>query len=188
MDNDVLEGSLQPQQAGSVQSVSFVLNQPAKCHAYFVALRAFDKVENAAKVSNLARFFVNGEPKDCHHSDKKNGRKHKPVGGQLIRTTMPSSEDHTTAEVGIQMEETEETLVVLLSNHKFSVSASAFGLFLIVGLLVVLVAVILQMLRKRRHMYKPMLIPKWRTIERYFLCNPVNQQFPLEGKIRFEKL
>lgn len=56
-------GSLEPRQAGTVQSVAFLLPvDPLKDRPYYVALRAVDKADKVSPVSNLARFYITEDP------------------------------------------------------------------------------------------------------------------------------
>ncbi|KAI9559825.1 hypothetical protein GHT06_013832 [Daphnia sinensis] len=57
-EDDLVAGSLEPIEAGSLQTATFTLSDIQRERPYYVALRAVDKADNAGQVSNLVIFFV----------------------------------------------------------------------------------------------------------------------------------
>lgn len=61
-EDDVEDGSLQPEEAGYSQFVLVVLSNIQRDKPYYVALRAIDKAKKISRVSNMAAFFVPVKP------------------------------------------------------------------------------------------------------------------------------
>uniref|UniRef100_A0A0P6FLQ1 Calcium-activated chloride channel regulator 4, 30 kDa form n=1 Tax=Daphnia magna TaxID=35525 RepID=A0A0P6FLQ1_9CRUS len=57
-EDDLVAGSLEPIEAGSLQTATFMLSDIQRERPYYVALRAVDKANNTGQVSNLVVFFV----------------------------------------------------------------------------------------------------------------------------------
>ncbi|KAI9559824.1 hypothetical protein GHT06_013831 [Daphnia sinensis] len=57
-EDDLVAGSLEPIEAGSLQTATFRLTEVRPGRPYYVTLRAVDKADNAGPVSNLGVFFV----------------------------------------------------------------------------------------------------------------------------------
>ena len=56
--DDLVAGSLQPNEAGSLQMATFQLTNIQREKPYYLALRAVDKADKAGQVSNLVVFFI----------------------------------------------------------------------------------------------------------------------------------
>ncbi|XP_057365305.1 calcium-activated chloride channel regulator 4-like [Daphnia carinata] len=57
-EDDLVAGSLEPIEAGTLQTATFLLSDIDLDRPYYVTLRAVDKAGNAGQVSNLVAFFV----------------------------------------------------------------------------------------------------------------------------------
>jgi len=57
-ENVIIDGSLQPKEAGSLQEVAFHFETAVEDRSYYFALRAVDKVLKTSPVSNLASLFI----------------------------------------------------------------------------------------------------------------------------------
>lgn len=57
-ENVIIDGSLKPKEAGSLQEVVFHFETAVEDRSYYFALRAVDKVLRTSPVSNLASLFI----------------------------------------------------------------------------------------------------------------------------------
>ena len=60
--DDLVAGSIQPLEAGSLQSATFELKKIKRKMPYYVALRSVDKAKKTSKISNVAIFIVPRNP------------------------------------------------------------------------------------------------------------------------------
>ncbi len=129
-EEDLVAGSLQPSEAGVQQTATFQLTDVQREKPYYLSLRAVDKADKAGQVSNLVVFFIPDRTlvvltKNFEDDDSGNG---------------------TDQEIHIHINTKEP------SYHVASLLVAAFGLVLIVCLVVMsLVAVVKHLLVYRSY-------------------------------------
>ncbi len=130
-EEDLLAGSLDPTEAGALQSATFLLNDIQKEKPYYVALRAFDKANKCSRVSNLAVFFI-------------------PNKSALVLIMDP--EDSKRLKNSI---EDEAAFISKNANfHTSSLLMAIGGLLLIVGLCALLILAVVKHTARRRTSYE----------------------------------
>lgn len=119
--DDLVDGSLQPIEAGSLQMATFLLSDIQRERPYYVTIRAIDKAENAGQVSNLVVFFV-------------------PDRSQML-----IEEDSGIDLEGTTGFETRDVIYVKQSSfHSISLLVAAFGLILVTCLCVTLLMAVIK--------------------------------------------
>ncbi|XP_046655991.1 calcium-activated chloride channel regulator 4-like isoform X2 [Daphnia pulicaria] len=123
-EEDLVAGSLQPSEAGVQQTATFQLTDVQRERPYYLSLRAVDKADKAGQVSNLVVFFIPDRTvvvltKNFEDDDSGNG---------------------TDQEIHIHINTKEP------SYHVASLLVAAFGLILIVCLVVMLLVAVVKYL------------------------------------------